>query len=278
MVNNQFKTLYEQVFYQIKDQIKGQNGVLRTVIFILLDQDIKQAEELCNYFQISRKSLLDDDLSISSDIIGLFISTPNDQLQGFKDGWTQATQNFRKSFSKLEPHDMKLFQVVVIGCLIVGGFACIKYLDNSRKKNQLSQNIKTQEPPNPPPKPKTPQPVALCLIVPASAIGNLTKNSPIHITEIEQLIDKSLYFLCTSVADANIIWDVLERTEEDIKTLSEEREVYIRINIPDGEEMMGKKVPYILKRNLPSQGECMIKQLASLKYLSVSGLEKFNRV
>ena len=278
MVNKQFKSLYKQVFNQIKDKIKGQNGVLRSVIFILLDPDIEQAEELCKYFQINRRSELDDDLSICFDIIGLFISTPNDQLQWLKEGLTQITQDSRKSFSKLEPDDMKLFQVVVIGCLIVGGFACIKYLNNSRRKAQLSQNSKTQEPPNPPPKPKTTQPVDLCLIVPASAIGNLTKNSPIHISEIEQLIDKSLYFLCTSVADANMIWDVLEKTEEDIKTLSEEREVYIRINIPDGEEMIGKKVPYILKRNLPANAQSRVTQLACLKYISVSGLEKFNRV
>ncbi|WP_339459233.1 hypothetical protein, partial [Nodularia spumigena] len=138
MVNKQFKSLYKQVFNQIKDKIKGQNGVLRSVIFILLDPDIEQAEELCKYFQINRRSELDDDLSICFDIIGLFISTPNDQLQWLKEGLTQITQDSRKSFSKLEPDDMKLFQVVVIGCLIVGGFACIKYLNNSRRKAQLS--------------------------------------------------------------------------------------------------------------------------------------------
>jgi hypothetical protein len=72
--------------------------------------------------------------------------------------------------------------------------------------------------------------------------------------------------------------ELLDRTKEDIKTVSEQREIYVRINIDDGEDMIGKKVPYILKRNLPSNGQGIVTQLDCLKYLSVSGLENFNRI
>jgi hypothetical protein len=109
-------------------------------------------------------------------------------------------------------------------------------------------------------------------------LGNVDINHQISTSQIEELIDKSLYFLCTSLEDANQIWGLLDKTNEDIKTVSEQREVYIRIDIPNGEEIIGKKVPYSVKRNLPAHGECIIKQLACLKYLSVSGLENFNRV
>ncbi|MEH2053926.1 hypothetical protein [Nostoc sp.] len=120
--------------------------------------------------------------------------------------------------------------------------------------------------------------VALCLIVPASALKNLGENDPINISDIEKLIDNASYFLCTHIDEADYIWKLLQTTNEDIKTVNVQREVYIRINISDGEEMIGKKIPYILKRNLPPYGAANIIKLACLKYLSVSGLEKFNRV
>ena len=121
-------------------------------------------------------------------------------------------------------------------------------------------------------------PVALCLVVPASVVENVRENSPIDVSGIEKLIDNSLYFLCTTPEDANATWERLERTDEDITTVTEQREIYVRINIADGEEMIGKKVPYILKRNLPSNGQGIVTQLACLEYLSVSGLENFNRI
>ena len=120
--------------------------------------------------------------------------------------------------------------------------------------------------------------VDLCLVVPASVVENVIENSPIDVSSIEKLIDNSLYFLCTTPEKAEATWKLLDRTDEDITTLSEQREIYVRINIADGEDMMGKKVPYILKRNLPSNGQGVVRQLACLKYLSVSGLENFNRI
>ena len=120
--------------------------------------------------------------------------------------------------------------------------------------------------------------VALCLVVPASVVENVRKNSPIDVSGIEKLIDNSLYFLCTTPEDGDATWELLDRTDEDITTVSEQREIYVRINIADGEDMIGKKVPYILKRNLPSNGQGIVTQLACLKYLSVYGLENFNRI
>ncbi|MEG4454347.1 hypothetical protein [Microcoleus sp. N9_A1] len=120
--------------------------------------------------------------------------------------------------------------------------------------------------------------VALCLIVPASVVRNIIENDTIKISNIEILIENASYFLCTSPEVADTIQQHLKLTTEDIKDVSEQREFYVRINIADGEEMMGKKVPYILKRNLPSNGQGLVGQLACLEYLSVSGLENFNRV
>jgi hypothetical protein len=282
-VGQNIEKLYQAICEEIYPKIKNQNkGVLSTVIYIILGSDNSQAQEVCQYLKIKDYASLEDDLSISVDIIGLFISNPNNKTQWINDNiikpGKEMFKNARKFGSNLEGNDMKLFQIVVIGCLIVGAVVCIKYLEKAKKEREVGKS--RQIPPSDisPPRPKVSVPVALCLIVPASVVGNLSNNNPINVSDIEKLIDSSLYFLCTTPEDAKATWELLDRTDEDITTVSEQREIYVRINIDDGEEMIGKKVPYILKRNLPSNGQGMVTQLASLKYLSVSGLEKFNRI
>jgi len=145
------------------------------------------------------------------------------------------------------------------------------------KEREVTKNRQILLPSDSPPT-RRKNSVDLCLVVPASVVENVRENSPIDVSGIEKLIDNSLYFLCTTPEDADATWKRLERTKEDITSLSEEREIYVRINIAEGEDMIGKKVPYILKRNLPSNGQGIVTQLACLEYLSVSGLENFNRI
>jgi hypothetical protein len=169
---------------------------------------------------------------------------------------------------------MKLYLIFID--FIVG----LKRIIETRSRLLLDQEIKSEAEVTENRKipPKGAAPVALCLVVPASVVENVRENSSIDVSGIEKLIDNSLYFLCTTPEDANATWELLDRTNEDITTVSEQREIYVRINIAEGEDMIGKKVPYILKRNLPSNGQGVVRQLACLKYLSVSGLEKFNRI
>jgi hypothetical protein len=156
----------------------------------------------------------------------------------------------------------------------------VKNLEETNTNQTEVSSFKNRVPISPPQKkPSGAKIVDLCLIVPASVIGNLSINDKVDKATITNLIDKSLYFLCTDkIGEVDEIWERLEKTNEDITNLSERREVYVRIKIAGGEEMIEKKVLYILKRNLPNNGESVVTQLACLKYLSVSGLEKFNRV
>ncbi|MBD2138088.1 hypothetical protein H6F32_10915 [Anabaena sp. FACHB-1237] len=270
------KTLYEQVFEKIYPDINGhKKGVLSTVIHSIVPEN---AQEILSLSNISDTASVEDDLSISSDIIGLFVSTSNDKKQ-------QITAQFQEVFnnlldlSKYEKNDLKLFQIVVIGCLIVGASACLSFL---RKGQQIPKNIPSNIPSNIPlsnssPPQKNPQ--SLCLVISESVLGgNIKENYPINISDIGKLIDNSAYFLCTNSEQADKIQERLELTEENITNVSEPKEVYIRINIADAEEMMGKKFPYILKRNLPANGIGVVRKIAYLKYLSVSGLDEFNRI
>lgn len=268
--------LYEKVFEEIYPQIKNhKKGVLSTVVYIILGENNKsQAQELCQGFKINSKSSLNDDLSISSDIIGLFITNPNDEKRWIIDRLKQGVKNARQNFgNNLESDEMKLYHIVIIGCILLGVIACIAYLKAKQKKAEVEKEDKIQ-----PSKPKIPQPATLCVVVPASVVGNLKNNHLVNVSEIQEFIDNASYFLCTIPENANATQQLLELTDEDISNASETREVYVRIDIDDGEEMIGKKVPFILKRNLPGNGEFVITELACLKYLSNSGLEKFNRV
>jgi hypothetical protein len=286
-VGQNIEKLYQSIFEEIYPEIKNQKkGVLSTVIYKILGADKSQAQEVCQSLKIQDYALLEDDLSISADIIGLFISDPNTKKEGWKEFLNdrivqgkEIVKNARKNVgSNWEGNDMKLFQIVVIGCLIVGVVVCIKYIEKTQKEREVGDSRKLPPSDSFPPRPKVPVPVALCLVVPASEVGNIRENYTINVSHIERLIENASYFLCTTPEEANTIKQSLKLTNENISDVSEQREFYVRINIDDGEEMMGKKVPYILKRNLPSNGQGMVEQLACLEYLSVSGLENFNRV
>jgi hypothetical protein len=281
LIGQNIGKLYVDIFNKINPIIKYQKkGVLSTVIYTILESNKSQAREICEYFEIKDYASLEDDLSILIEIADIIISNPNDKRQGINN-LIESVKDFGKNAhtkitNKVIPDDMKLFQIVVIGCLIVGAVSCIIYLN--KKQEEEKKNNQNIPPDNPLPQPKVPVPVALCLVVPASVVGNIRNNNPINVSDIETLIENASYFLCTNPEDADATQQRLELTEEDITTVSEQREVYVRINIADGQGMMEKKVPYILKRNLPSNGQGVIRQLACLKYLSVSGLENFNRV
>ena len=141
-------------------------------------------------------------------------------------------------------------------------------------KSKPTGSSKNRQPVDPPSPALT---VALCLVVPASVVTSLKKNYPINAPDIENMIDAASYFLCTEIEDANSKQQLLKFKNGSIGNLGEETaEVYLRIHIADGQEMIGKKVPYILKRNLPSHGQGIVKELTCLENLS--GLENFNRV
>jgi hypothetical protein len=268
----EFKEIYYQIFNKVKDRIsndrtgKQRRGVLYEVIKIIFEQDEVIAKEICKYFCIKPYTLIGDDIkNFDRQVINIKILR-------------------NKNYSIQKEEDMELLGIVFIAVSLVGTFSIIKRRNNDNKNiipgKEKTNYIAGITPVTSTDKSQTMQQiaVALCLIVQASLVENLEKNQVINTSQIEEIIAKSLYFLCTNISDADTIWEILDKTDEDVKSLSEQREVYIRIDIPNGQEMIGKKYLHSLKRNLPSHGECIIKQLACLKYLSVSGLEKFNRV
>ncbi|AFZ14870.1 hypothetical protein Cri9333_4066 [Crinalium epipsammum PCC 9333] len=259
MANDNSKNLYEQVINNIYPQIKGrQKGLLYKIIQIIFceEQSFNQEKtrEICDYFGIRSNADKDEDKEIINNLVDTIlinnpISTPAKWIINFQG------ENMEWIF-------------VAAAFTFVGLFWYKQNLEKNQqqKTNPNLEGIKEQ-PISPPIS------VDLCLVVPASIARNFVNNKKLSVNVLTNLIDNASYLLCT--ADSNK--QNLELTDEDIATVSEQREVYIRIGIDNGKKMIGEKVPYILKSNLPPNGGT-VKELACLEYLSVSGLENFNRV
>ncbi|MDB9523530.1 hypothetical protein PN480_16485 [Dolichospermum circinale CS-1225] len=263
MATDNPKSLYDQVCNNIYPQIKGiERGLLyKTIQMIVCEEQSLEQEKtrkICDYFGIKPFANKDEDQKIIDNLLdAIFINiqilkVPAKLVKNFQGG------NMEWIF-------------VAAAFTFVGLFFYKQTLDN-KEQNKIKpavQEIKEQPIFSPP------IPADLCLIVPASIATNFISRSNLKIDELTYLIDNASYFLCTTVKVADSNEQNLEITDENISPDSI-REVYIRININDGRNMIDKKIPYYLKTNLPLQAQCTVKKLACLENLS--GLEKFNRI
>ncbi|VXD25067.1 conserved hypothetical protein [Planktothrix serta PCC 8927] len=273
MANNKLETRYQKVFDLVYPQIKDQkNGVLYKVIHILLEARESEASEICNDLDIKDNASLDDD----ENVVVYLIDKPNAiPLQSSHDNWLK--EKFRVF---MNPNLGKIAWIVIIACFLVGVPVCIQYIN--KRKQKLTGNT-TKLPPNSPSSQELPPiTAALCLVVQASVFIDLKNKHPnalednrLSCYDVKMLIDYSSHFLCIGLEDVASIEEHLEITREEI-TNDSNQEVYIRIHIDKGQNLIGKQVPYILKRDLPSDGQRIIQRYNCLKNLS--GLEHFNHI
>ncbi|MCW9681649.1 hypothetical protein FJR41_012745 [Dolichospermum planctonicum UHCC 0167] len=253
------KNLYDQVCENIS-QITGRGLLYQTIGIIMGEEQLlyrEKTSKICDYFGIKPSANKDEDKKIINNLLdGILKNTPINNViakainQGGNMEWIFVAAAFT----------------------FVGLFFYKQTLD---KKEQ--EKIKPTIAPGTQYKP-TFQPLIpadLCLVVPASIASNFINRSNLKVDELIYLIDNASYFLCTSVKVADANEQNLEITDDNISSDSI-REVYIRININDGRNMINQDVRFSLKNNLPSQADCTVKKLACLGNLS--GLEKFNRI
>jgi len=257
----QYQQMYDQLDHrQIKNEIKDQKlGVLSTVISVILKSDETQPEEIYQEFGINGKSKLKEDLSM----LGKWIKKLLEDI----------SKNNRQNPSGESMINEDWYFIIIIIAL---GILLVYFFIKNRQKTPPPLKSKIGTTSAPPPKKS--ECASLCLVVPASVARKFTNDNPINQAEVEDLIDNASYFLCTNNQKADSVQENLDLTEEKITDISEQREVYIRINIADGQDMIGKQISYTLKSNLPAHGQGVIREIACIKYLSVSGLEEFNRI
>jgi hypothetical protein len=282
VINEDIETPYKDVWELVYPKVANENkGVLYQVIHILLEAEKLRAYDICTATGINKNASLSDDERIAGD--QLLMEKPNPLNQFFKQkNWLtkKMDDTLRNNFNNSDMATVAW--LVFIGSLLVGAAVCIQYTNkksNARNRRGNGRNLQPDSLWQLSPEPIT---AALCLVVPASVFIDLRDKHPngftnncLDTSDLKMLIDNASYFLCTDVNKVASKEQFLEMTSEEIPSNSN-REVYIRVDINPGQEMIDKESPYILKRNLPNYGQRIIQKYACLRNLS--GLENFNRI
>lgn len=280
-MSNNLKDLHSEVFTEVVSKITHiKRGILYETIQIILSEngqniDQEKTQTICHYLGIKPDAYEDEDNMVVSNVRKQFsysmfgTDIKKDIVQKI---------NFTISSNESERKKMEeLKWIVVVACTVVGAYFCIEYLKKQKQKKSVSKKGQVNRKPedlqyNPP---RPPIPALLCLIVPSNIVSNLSNGSSINIDGLSYLIDSAAYFICTTKNDADLKESKLTVTNETISPDSN-REVYIRVKISDGRNLIDKKITYILKSNLPVGETFIVEKIACLRNLT--GLESFNRV
>ncbi|HEY9631577.1 MAG TPA: hypothetical protein V6C84_30160 [Coleofasciculaceae cyanobacterium] len=285
MADQNLKEVYDQILKEVSKhpEVQGRGrGLLHKTIQIILgeeDSDVQgNSQEICEQFGITSSADENSDFEILAKVNEIFIDrfpspegmNSNPIFSQVKSFVTSGSTRISQLFSSKEK---KMEWIILAACTLIGLYYSRKWLQNAQPNRLLGGERVRQQPTLPPP-----IPAALCLIVPAYVVSKLYKDSNLEVGELIELIDNTSYFLCTNPKEATLNEEsLLELTNEDIlPDTDSQREVYLRVDINDGRDLIGKKIPYILKTNLPANAQFIIKKRNCLKDLS--GLEKFNRV
>lgn len=273
MTNTYLKKIYNKVFEEVKinPQIKGlERGVLYNVIAIILgEENLYAAQDICHSLNIKSSAEGDDEI-IKELITEVFIDRQvlSQNIPG-KDWVVKSSLKGNQAFKNEEE---KMEWVIVAACALVGVYFCNQYLKKiQQQKANQKKGIAAESKPAP-----LPIPAALCLNVPASVVSNLKVDARVSFDKLPYLIDNASYFLCTRIEDAISNEKRLERLLDQNIASDSRRDVYIRININDGQQLIDNKIRYKLKENLPIHAEYVVKEKVCLRNLS--GLEEFNRI
>lgn len=280
-MSNNLKDLHNQIFTEVISKIKDlKTGILyKTIQIILLENgqniDQEKTQIICHHLGIKPDAYEDEDNMVVLNVRKQFsYSVFGTDIE--KD----IVQKINSTISSNESERKKMEElkwIVVVACTVVGAYFCIEYLKKQKQKNSVSKkgqvNRKSEDLQYNPPRP--PIPAVLCLIVPSNIVSNLSNGSSINIDGLSYLIDSASYFICTTKNDADSIERQLTMTNENISPDSN-REVYIRIKISNANDLIGKKIRYVIKTNLPNNTTFVVENIACLRLLT--GIESFNRV
>ena len=279
-MSNNLKDLYDKVFEKIKPEIRHlREGILyQSIQIILLDTEQIETSTICKKLDIKPSAYKDEDISFANDLRDIFAYTISET--DLERGVVKLFKTTKDKLFNDKSEDKKMEElkwIVIAACTVVGGYFCIQYLKDQENKKNKKQPVKnyTREELEPSPRQRPPIPAALCLVIPAKIVSDLKNGSIMNIDRLSYLIDSASYFLCTTKSVADLIEQGLVITDENISSDSI-WEVYIRVKITDGRNLIDKKFTYILKTNLPINTNFVVDKIACLRTLD--GLESFNHV
>jgi hypothetical protein len=288
------KTIYSEVFNEVKlhPQIQRlERGLLYKIIQIILEEEQFPSQEktrkVCNQFGIETNACREEDNNKVFEILEGIQITSIEEIPIIKfieempiikeiPGITFILDFFKSMTPRSQPlfinEEERMEWFVVAACVIIGAFFGRQCLKSTQQEGVQRQKADaTKSPSLSPP----PIPAALCLIIPARMASVLQIGSCLCASDVEDLIDQASYFLCTEAGTTQFYEQRLELTDEEILPDSQ-REVYIRFNFSNGQDLIDQKTRYALKVHLPANANFVIKKRACLK--SLSKVEAFNRI
>lgn len=277
--------IYEKVYENLKTRsnyvLKNERGRLYCIISEILGESHSPSRQeitrkICNGLNINDNSFLSDDFQIVEQLLSEVFTERQVPFKivprPVKNFASQVIVGFNNHISSNSEEDSMKW-LVVTACMLVGVYACLQYL--TQKKPE--QGRRSSAPPQPStPEVKTPPiPAELCLVVPASEVSDLSPGSLLKGDRLKKLVNSASYFLCSSKKKIESIEGSLDLTNE-IIPVDSLKDIYIRILVEDGREMIDKTIRYEIKTNLKDSQTYPIKKLNCLRTLS--SLESFIRI
>ncbi|MEA5471251.1 hypothetical protein [Spirulina sp. 06S082] len=159
--------------------------------------------------------------------------------------------------------------------ILLSGFAFVKWKSSRYNRQQEKQETLIEKYAS-----DSSQPTAICLEISASEFASLEVGQFIEQNQIVQLINSASDILCTTVEEADRLAVDIDKFQNHSPNSQLNffirRKCFIRIDIPNGGEIMGKKNKYVITRDMPVGAKGKIKKLGRLR--SLNGLESFNRI
>ena len=284
--DNNLSKIHNQVYEELKTRsdyvLKSERGRLYCIISEILRESTPGSRQeitniICNEVKIKNTNFLDDDFKIVRELLSEVFTERQftSKISQIGNWANQVIEGLNQHLNTNEEDSMKL--LVVAACMLVGVYACLKYLEDRKKYKDTSSKPNSQRQPSnaSEKKPAPPIPAGLCLVVPASEVSSIRAGSSIDGRRLEALINSASYFLCESPKQSEKIEERLDLTSDPIPVDSP-KEVYARIAIPDGRAMITSKTRYEIKENIKDSEQYKVDKLNCLQNLS--GLESFTRV
>jgi hypothetical protein len=288
MSTDNLNDLYTSLVGKLKNDPNVQDfetGILYYAIQMVLGekQPQEKMQEIFNNYGIKPDNLRNEDLKISLEIIldsnlilwqliFPFYENFKEKINSLQSCMipllTQTAKQIPIPNINIKEKEMELIFAAVI--ILAAPLLVWKVLDPKGKRNTIVEEpIQTSTLPS-----VSCETAELCLVVIASIASGV--KDVLSRDELIAIISNASYFLCTDSDTANRNQEKLNMAEDEEILADSNRKVYIRIKIDNGGNMIGQKLPYSLKTNLPENVQGIVKKIARLRDLS--GLEKFNRV
>ncbi|PZV25045.1 MAG: hypothetical protein DCF12_16390 [Snowella sp.] len=254
MANQELLKIYKETFQKVSLKVESKDkGVMYEALKILLNANKYDLDLLVSQFGIKESSCFDEDQEIANRIL-------NDVKQiVYVERLPLGDLNLSSIATKLsnqinQSKEKKMELIIIAACLMAGIFTCLRYLEKEESSKL------------------PPGRSSLCLAVPSSAIYKLVKDPHLERNEIEKLIDSATEFKCVKESEeVSVEIDPNEKISSDSQL-----KFYVRIDLENGGNIIGKETQYGMKRELPLNVKGTIRELGFLKDVSI--LRKFNRV